>query len=190
MPSPARPAHLFASRRQVVLAWLSWVLLVAPGCASGTHEGEATTATRTTDPSGADETASDRDPSRDVSVALGVQLPPGTQQAHEQAGAGPEGASVSLVVLATRESEQDTLAFLRHLPGARDTRPGCVDVSGATVCVTPPERVPRTLFAPVRPVADAAPAWARAWIAVERSEGPPPCPPCEDGAPVMPGCSC
>lgn len=176
-----------ASRRATLTLLLLALLL---GCGSGTRDGETTGASSNPTTSAGGGPTQERDPSADVRIALGVLMPPGTQQVHEQHGAGPEGADVSLIALATRSSEGAALAFVRALAGARETRAGCVDVSGASVCVTPPDRIPPTLLAPVRPVASRAPSWAQAWIAVVRASGPPPCPPCEDDAPTMPGCSC
>ena len=125
-----------------------------------------------------------------ATAALGVPMPPGTVMVSELGGAGPEGARQSRAALATRSSEADALAFFRALPRAQPAPRSCVTVSGAMVCVTPPEEIPRTLFAPVTPVADVAPSWALAWVVVTRAGAPPPCPACVEGSAPPPGCSC
>lgn len=122
--------------------------------------------------------------------ALGVSMPAGTRRVDEMSGAGTEGRSESMVALATSSTEAEALAYFRALPDATDLRPGCVRARGADVCVSAPSEIPLTLFAPVRPIAAAAPGWARAWIRVYRAGAPPPCPPCTAGSAPLPGCSC
>ena len=114
----------------------------------------------------------------------GIALPPRTQVVDSESWVGGEGASTSVVWHVSPLSVAEGLAHFASLDGAGEpyTLAGerCVDLNGTVVCVVPPGAVSdRT-----------APTGTGSWFRFRQESGPSPCPPCDDGAHLLPGCYC
>lgn len=110
-------------------------------------------------------------PGRSVEAALGVALPAGTRQLHEE-HTGDERA-YSAVYLTSTDPVADTVdRFAAIATEANFDNRRFVLPDGTEVFVSPPQDVPATRLTPIHPVSDGVPLGTQSWIVISRGTPP------------------
>ena len=110
-------------------------------------------------------------PGRSVDEALGVTLPGGTRQLHEEhIDADRPFAAVYLTSSASVSETMDRFEAIADETNRENRR--FVLPDGAEVFVSPPQDVPATQLTPIHPVSDGVPLGTRSWIVISRGSPP------------------
>lgn len=112
-------------------------------------------------------------PGRAVHEVLGVAVPDGCRQLHEERAGEEDAPHFRAVYLSSTWPVEDVEALFEPLAVERrqDSRRYLLE-DGTEVFVAPPRDVPATRMSPIQPVSDGVPLGTRSWIVI--SHGTPP----------------
>ena len=110
-------------------------------------------------------------PGRSVEEALGVPLPDGSRQLHEERA--PTDEPFTAVYLTSTLSVSDAMdRFASIAVEANAEARRFVLRDGTEVVVAPPQDVPATRLTPIHPVSEGVPLGTRCWIVISRGRPP------------------
>ncbi|HJL19572.1 MAG TPA: hypothetical protein RMH99_28170 [Sandaracinaceae bacterium LLY-WYZ-13_1] len=112
-------------------------------------------------------------PGRPVQRALGVSVPEGSRQLHDERATADADASFDAVYLSSTLSVAEATARFSSIAAeANDETRRYVLPDGTEVVVAPPHEIPATRLSPIHPVADEVPLGTRSWIVISRGTPP------------------
>lgn len=112
-------------------------------------------------------------PGEPVERALGVELPPGSRQVHEEhVEVDPDAPYDAVYVSATWTVDEAIARFERLAKDSNLDARRFVMPDGTMVTVLRPDEVPATRLLPIHPVSDGVPLGTRSWIVVTRGIPP------------------